>query len=89
MYGVNKLAGEVQGEIHHIVVSKEKSNAISEEKLVTSKEVTTSEEVDTCATFLDDMKEAVVTIRDNYLNKFEGRSTGSTGWFNLDHEWFF
>ena len=32
------------------------------------------------------MKEAVVTIRRKDSDKFEGQSKGSTGWFNLDHE---
>ena len=32
------------------------------------------------------MKEAVVTIRRKDSDKFEGRSKGSTGWFNLDNE---
>ena len=32
------------------------------------------------------MKEAVVTIRRNDLDTTEVRSKGSTGWFNLDHE---
>ena len=30
----------------------------------------------------------VVTICRNDLDKFQGQSTESTGWFNLDHEWF-
>ena len=32
------------------------------------------------------MKEAVVTIRKKYSDKFEGQSKGSTVWFNIDHE---
>ena len=35
---------------------------------------------------MDDMKEAVVTIRRNYLDNFEGNSKGSKCWFNLDYE---
>ena len=34
------------------------------------------------------MKEAVVTIRMKDSDKFEGQSKGSTGWFNLDHDFF-
>ena len=33
------------------------------------------------------MEELVVMIRKKDLDKFQGQSTGSTGWFNLDHEW--
>ena len=33
---------------------------------------------------LEDMKKAVVTIRRKDLDKFEGQSKVSTGWFNLD-----
>ena len=32
MSGVNKFAGKCQGKIHHIVIGKEKNNAIVEEK---------------------------------------------------------
>ena len=35
-----------------------------------------------------DIKEPVVTICRNYLDKFQGRSSVSTYWLNLDHEWF-
>ena len=34
------------------------------------------------------MKEAVVTIRSNYLDNFEGKSKVSKVWFNLDHDFF-
>ena len=34
------------------------------------------------------MEESVFTIRRKDLDKFQGQSTESTGWFNLDHEWF-
>ena len=29
----------------------------------------------------------MVNIRRNNLYNFQGHSTGSTGWFNLDREW--
>ena len=35
---------------------------------------------------MDDMKEAVVTIRRKDLDNFECQSKGSTYWFNRDHE---
>ena len=72
MSGVNKFFGKGQGEIHHVVVSERKSNAISKEKVATSDKVTTSEEVDKGTKFLDDMKEVVVMIRRKDLYKFEG-----------------
>ena len=53
---------------------------------MTSEKVTSSEEVDKGTKKLDDMKEAVVTIHRKYLDNFEGKSKGSTGWFNIDHE---
>ena len=34
------------------------------------------------------MKEAVVTIRRKHSDKFEGQYKGSTGWFNVDREFF-
>ena len=35
---------------------------------------------------LEDMKEALVTIQRKDSDKFEGRSKGSTGRFNVDHK---
>ena len=35
---------------------------------------------------LEDTKQAVVTIRSEDSDKFEGQSKGSTGWFNIDSE---
>ena len=61
---------------------------LSKKKLLTTKKVETSEEVDKGNKNLDDMKEAVFTIRRKDLDNFEGQSKGSTGWFNLDHEFF-
>ena len=46
MSGVNKFAGEGQGVIHHVVVSKGNSNTIDKEKVVTSEKVTPIEEVE-------------------------------------------
>ena len=53
---------------------------------MTNEKVTTSEEVDKGTKHLYDMNEAVVMIRGKDLDKFEGQSKGSIGWFNLDHE---
>ena len=36
---------------------------------------------------LNQIEEPVVMIRRKYLDTFQGQSTASTGWFNLDHEW--
>ena len=65
---------------------REKVTPFSKEIVVTSEKDTSSEEVDKGNKILDDMKEAVVTIRKNNLDNFEGQSIVSTGWFNLDHE---
>ena len=48
--------------------------------------ITTNEEVDKGTEKLEYMREAVVTIRRKDSDKFEGHSKGSTGWFNIDHE---
>ena len=45
MSGVNKFAGEGQGKNHHVVIDKEKSSTISEEKVEPSEKVTPSESV--------------------------------------------
>ena len=50
---------------------------------MTSENVTTSEEVEKCTLILNDMKEAVFNICRNGLDKFEWKSKGSTGWFNI------
>ena len=73
--------------------------SFQEKKLLTTEKVTRSHEVhkrtDKISTNvgvekgtekLEDMKEAVVTIRRKYSYKFEDHSKGHTGWFNLDHE---
>ena len=54
---------------------------------MTSEKVTPSEEVDKGTKILDGIKEVVVTIRKKYLDHFEWHSVGSTGWFNINHEW--
>ena len=61
----------------------------SNRKILTTEKVTTSEEVDKVTEKLEEMKEAVVTICSKDLDKFEGNFKVSTGWFNLDHEFFF
>ena len=43
-------------------------------------------EVDKGYEKLEDMKEAVVTIRRKHSDNFEGQSKGSTGWFNPDRD---
>ena len=61
-------------------------SSLRKKKIVTRENVKKSEEVGKGTNILDDMKEAVVKIRRNNLDNFEGQSKGSTGWFNLDHE---
>ena len=68
-------------EIHHAVFAKENSNTISKEKLVTSEEAYNGTKT------LYDMGKAVFTIRRKDLNNFQGQYIGSTGLFNLVHEW--
>ena len=86
MSGVNNFSGKCQGKTHNVVVSKEKSNTIVGEKLLTTEKVTTHEEVDNSPKKIDGMKEVVVTIPRKDLYNFQGQSKGSTGWFNLNHE---
>ena len=85
MSRVDKFAGEVQAKNHHVVPYYW---PISEEKVPPSKKVKPSEEVKKGTDLLDDMGEPVVMICRKYLDKFQGQSTASTGWFNIDHEWF-
>ena len=60
----------------------EVTTPLSEKKSLTNN-------IDKCTGELEDMKEAVVTIRRKYLDKFEGKYKGSTRWFKLDSEFFF
>ena len=53
---------------------------------MTSEKDTPSEEVDKGTRNLYYIKEPVVTIRRKYLDNFEGKSIGSTGWFNIGDE---
>ena len=55
---------------------------------MTTEKIKTSEEVDKVTKKLEDTKEAVVTIYRKDSDKFEGQYKGSTGWFNLDHDYF-
>ena len=75
-----------------VTTSFSEKKVFKTEKVTTSDDVhkctekiPTSEEVDKRSEDFEDMKEAVVTIRSKYSDKFEGQSKGSTGWFNLDH----
>ena len=61
-------------------------SSFPKKKVLTSEKVITGEEVDKGTKILDDMKEAVAKIRRKDLNKFEGKSNGSTCWYNIDHE---
>ena len=69
-------------------LTKKKVTPFPKKKLVTSEKVTPSEEVDKVTKNVDDMKAEVFIIRRKDLDNFEGKSIGSTGWFNLDHEFF-
>ena len=86
MSGVNKFYEKGQGKIHHVFADKKKVTPLLKKTLLTSEKVTTSEEVEKDTKNLDNMKEAVVTIRMKDLDKFEVQYKGSKGWINLDHE---
>ena len=47
-----------------------------------------TKDVDKGTDEMEYMKKLVVTIRRKGLDKYEGQSKGSTGWFKLD-SWFF
>ena len=53
---------------------------------MTSEKVTPSEEVEKGTDLLNDMEEPVVRIHIKDLDNFQGKSTGSTGWFNIYHK---
>ena len=53
--------------------------------LLTSEKVTISKEVEKGTKNVDAMKDAVVTMCRKYLDNFEVKYKGSTGWFNLGH----
>ena len=72
----------------NVVISEEKVTPFQKKKFATREKVTTSEEVYKGTKNVDDMKEAVVTIRRKDLDNFEGKSKGPTCWFNLDHAFF-
>ena len=59
---------------------------LSEKRVLTTENVTTSEEVDKGTENFKDTREAVVMICRKDSDNFEGQSKRSTGWFNLDHE---
>ena len=64
-----------------------KSGTIAKKKVVPSEKVTPSEEVEKGTTLLNYIEEPVQTIRRKDLDKSQGESTASTGWFNLDNHW--
>ena len=60
---------------------------LSKKKVATSEKVTPSEEVEKGTKTLDDIKDSVVKIFRKDLFNFQGQSTISTCWFNLDPGW--
>ena len=77
---------KVKGKLIMSSLQKKKVTPFSKKKVVTIEKVTPSEEVDKGTKKLDDMKEAVVKIHTKDLYKFEEKSIGSIGWFNLDND---
>ena len=51
------------------------------------KKLEPSEKVEKVTKMLDDIKNPVGTIHKKGLDKFQGKSTISTCWFNPDYEW--
>ena len=88
MSGVIIFFGEGQTKIYPVVISKEKSSTILKERVHPSKKVTPTDDFEKGNNIFNVMEEPVVTILINYLDKFQGRSSGLTGWMNLDHKWF-
>ena len=78
MSGFNKFSGEIQGKFIMFLLPKKKVTPFPKKKLVTSEKVTTSEEVEKGPKNLDDIKEAVLTIRVKDLDTYEGRYIVST-----------
>ena len=76
---------EVHKSTENITTSEEVSKVTHEVHKRTDK-ITTNEQVYRGNEKLEYMKEAVVTIRRKDSDKFENHSKGSTGWFNIDHE---
>ena len=71
----------------NVVIAIEKVAPLPKEKVKPSEKVTPSEEVEKGTNILNDMKEPVYTTRINYLDKFQGQSTVSTGWLNIYQKW--
>ena len=76
---------EVHKRTEKITTSDEVVKDTDEVQKLTEK-ITTNDEVEKGTEELENMKEAVVTICRKDSDKFEGKSKGSTGWFNTDHE---
>ena len=76
---------EVQKLNDNITTSEEVVKGNDEVQKNTQK-ITTNEEDYKATDELEYMKEAVVTIDRKDSDKFKGQSKGSTGWFNLDHQ---
>ena len=60
---------------------------LKKKNLSLSEKVTPNEEGEKGTKTMDDTKEPVVKICRKNLDKFQGQSTGSIGWFILDREW--
>ena len=63
MSGVNELAGEGQGKMNHVVISKEKVAPLPNKKVEPSKKFTPSNDVEKGTNLLNGMEEPVVTTR--------------------------
>ena len=78
------FTGEGQARNHHFSCI---IGPFPKKKVAPREKFRPSEEVEKGTKILDDIEEPAVTIRKNNLDNFQGQSTGSTGWLNLDCEW--
>ena len=76
---------EIHKRTENITIIEEVVKGNDEVQKCTEK-ITTNQEVGKDTEKLEDTNEAVVKIRKKDSDKFEGQYKGSTGWFNLNHE---
>ena len=76
MSGANNISGEGQGNIHHILIAKEKVAPLPKKISYLSKKVTQSNEVEKGTNILNDMEDPVVMIHKTDLDKFQGQPAG-------------
>ena len=78
---------EVHKHTDNFTTSEEVVKGTDEVKKLTEN-ITTNDDIDKGTEKLEYIKEPVVTIRRKYSYKFEVQSKVSTGWYNLDGDFF-